>query len=403
MKLPRSALFLACLLAAAPPQAAETAHGFMLRTLAGGWQHTDPMAGGEDGAGAGLVGRYFSKIGLGEALTVELNVFQTWLDHGLAGSGVDTFLAATERSDALEHNFSERDFTHLGVDTLSLGWRYRSLDLTLGRQPINLATTFYFSVNDVFAPFAARDFSRIYKPGVDALRADLALSELSGLHLYLVNGYRPDPDSDTGWERSPDPERRSLLTQINGVLVNWDLSLIGGRLRGRGFYASGAQGEIGDWLGLRLEAQWRESVTPGQGTLLSHVLGLEHRFDNSLDLRLELFRNGRGVSDTAAYPLALISAAFDYPGEPLYLARHYLALGASYQLTPLWVVQGLLIVNRIDRSAVVSVGAQYSLTDEADLVLGFTGPYGDKSRFGIPRSEFGSLPRLLNAEVRMFF
>ena len=65
-----------------------------------------------------------------------------------------------ERSSLLtwEQHRGVRCRAALGADILQLQYRGRRLDLALGRQPVSLATTFYFSPNDFFAPFAAQSF-----------------------------------------------------------------------------------------------------------------------------------------------------------------------------------------------------------------------------------------------------
>ena len=185
----------------------------------------------------------------------------------------------TQRSSALyqsQHDTGNvRAF--LVVDSLAGQWTTSHLDLTVGRQPVNLATTFYFAPNDFFAPFAAQEVYRVYKPGVDAARAEIRLGNLS------------------------------------------QLTLLG--------------------------------------------------------------------------------------GEPLpgYLGRSYSGIGASYEFTPLVSGQLLLLANLSDHSQLLSGNLVYSLSDESELVATFNLPRGDEPSGLTLNSEYGSLPRSLLIEYRLFF
>ena len=106
-----------------------------------------------------------------------------------------------ERSSALEWSLSESNYIHTAIDRLNIHWIKDRVDIIAGRQPINLATTFYFTPNDFFAPFAAQTFYRVYKPGVDALRTEVRLGELSQLSLICALGYSPEKGSANGLER----------------------------------------------------------------------------------------------------------------------------------------------------------------------------------------------------------
>ncbi len=80
----------------------------------------------------------------------------------LAGDLARQLPKDTERSALLtwEQHDSTASRAALAADILQLQYRGNRMDLTVGRQPISLATTFYFVPNDFFAPFAAQTFFR---------------------------------------------------------------------------------------------------------------------------------------------------------------------------------------------------------------------------------------------------
>ncbi|NIA04692.1 MAG: hypothetical protein GWP11_01825, partial [Proteobacteria bacterium] len=119
----------------------------------------------------------------------------------------------------------------LVLDNVNLRWNGENSELIVGRQPVSLATTFFFTPNDFFAPFAARNFYRVYKPGVDAARFDLRLSDLSQFTLVGVLGYHEERDAGNGWSRAPDWGRTSLVGRLTQNRGDFEWGLVAGRVR----------------------------------------------------------------------------------------------------------------------------------------------------------------------------
>ncbi len=297
-----------------------------------------------------------------------------------------------ERSAGLERSYSNSEYLHIAVDRLNWRWRGDRSEIIIGRQPINLTTTFYFTPNDFFAPFSAQAFYRVYKAGVDALRFEYRLGDLSQLSIMSVAGYQRDSSTATGWSVSPDGARRSDLLRMTSVWNNWEWGLLAGTVTGQRVLGGSLQGELFAGIGLRGEGHVREAVT---GNLSEWSLGLERRWENSLTLQFEHFYHGAGAATVSGYG-ALI-------GTTAYLAQEYSALGASYQLSPLWSGQGVYLQNGIDGSAALSLGAVYSVADEAELSLGLSVPQGASPQGKVLRSEYGAYPVSLSAEYRQYF
>jgi len=163
-------------------------------------------------AGVAGIARLIMQSKAGQHVSFDVNAYQTYIPSSLVSSqaGLGTPLDV-ERSAALEWSFSDDKYARLAIDWLNARYSYNRLDLIVGRQPINLATTFYFTPNDFFAPFAAQVFYRVYKAGVDAIRAEVRLGDLSQLSLITVLGYKSDPASDTGWSDEPHSDRYLLI------------------------------------------------------------------------------------------------------------------------------------------------------------------------------------------------
>ena len=348
--------------------------------------------------GIGGVARLMSVSGFGAQFGFEFNAYQSYIPSDLLlGSVASGTALDTERSAALDWSYSDDDYAHLAIDRLNARWSAQRLDVRVGRQPVNLATTFYFTPNDFFAPFAAQAFFRVYKPGVDAARADYRLGNLSTVSLISVLGYEPDAEAETGWSGRPDVDRSSYLGRLAGVVHDVELALLVGRVRRTDIIGASLQGEWFDWLGVRAEGHIAAPREHDENNYTELSVGFEHRWPSSLELRLEYFHHGSGADDEDDYRLAL------RPDASGYLARRYLALGAGYEFTPLLRGEALVIANLVDASRLLSLYAVYSLADEAELALNVGLPFGDQPEGLRVRSEFGLFPRAGTLELRLYF
>jgi hypothetical protein len=354
-----------------------------------------------DRSGVAGIGRIMIKARTGESLSLEANAYQTYIPMDLAAgqSGGGVTIPDVERSSAVEWSFSDDSYIHTAIDRLNVRWSKDRLDIIVGRQPVNLATTFYFTPNDFFAPFAAQTFYRVYKPGVDAARAEVRLGNFSQLSLISVLGYNPDEKSDTGWGRSPEGDRTSYLGRISRNFSDFEWAFIAGALADADVIGGSLQGELFKWVGVRAEGHVAFPDLEGQDSYAELTMGIEHHWENSLDVRFEYFYHGSGTGSPSEYA----SVASQGGRQGLYLGRHYSALGISYEFTPLLTGQMALIGNLTDNSLLASFNTLYSLSNESELSFGLAAPFGKKSEGLKIRSEFGMYPYTLNIEWRWYF
>ncbi|MCF6235107.1 MAG: hypothetical protein L3J70_01815 [Gammaproteobacteria bacterium] len=178
---------------------------------------------------------------------------------------------------------------------------------------------------------------------------------------------------------------------------NIETTLIAGRVVDKNIIGVALQGELFEWLGIRFEGHHGDSLYRDLDDYQQFSLGLEYRWESSFELRLELFYNGLGGDNVTDYP------AIAQTGNTQYLGRYYSALGGSYDITPLLSGQAVIISNFEDDSALISLNAIYSLSDESELVINLGIPLGDKPINGLLSSELGSYPVSINVEARLFF
>ena len=257
----------------------------------------------------------------------------------------------------------------------TLAWSGDVTDVRVGRQRVALGTGQFWSPLDLLNPLDPTRLERDYRTGVDAVVVERKLGAVSRVQGMFA----------PGTARS----RAIAAAYLHGNLRGADYSVLAGRFRGDdavGVDFSSARAG----LGLRGEA----TITrPAVGARYARLLvGADYGFANTLNLTAELYVNGQGESDRERYDYqALVS------GRTLNVGRHYAAVAASYQITPLVKAAIYGVANAGDRSGVLWPRLEYSALSNLDLVLGL-------QRFlGSETSEYGRLSNLLHGEVRWFF
>ncbi len=331
-----------------------------------------------------------------DLFSFELHAEQSYVPLKLQTGGARfATLRGVERSDYLDWSFDSKQ-SHLILDRVNLQLSTERLNIKVGRQPVNLAVTNYFTPNDFFAPFAAQTFFRAYKPGVDAVRADIQVGDLSQLSLITVLGYSSSTVSDNGWSNRPDSARHAYIARASTLIADFEFAMLAGSVKKNIILGGDLQGELFDWLGIRAEGH---VVMPDQAGLKRRVeiaLALEHRWENSLSLRFEQFYHGAGVANRADYQIGQLS-------QSLYLAKQYSAFGASYEFTPLFTGDATTIYNWVDQSALVAIYGLYSLTDESEIAISGTLSTGRKTQAALIQSEFGLYADSVSIEYRAYF
>lgn len=273
----------------------------------------------------------------------------------------------------------------LQVDRLNLQWREGPIDLTFGRQAIGFGRILINSPLDVIAPFAPDAIDTDVRSGIDALHTIFNYGVDGQLGAVIVWG---EENRDNSYLGTWSDNTRGL-----------DLLLIGGRLRGRNMVGGGIAGSLGT-LGLKGEISvhdGRDQDKPGgdlHDTFAIAAIEAWYRFDNGLSLISQYLYNGPGVDNPQDYPRVLASAPLQQ-GLSHLLGRDYLILAPAYDLHPLAALQGLLIYNLHDESALLRPTLDLSLADNIALQLFWTWNLGSSPAINpvngslVPRSEFG--------------
>lgn len=248
-------------------------------------------------------------------------------------------------------------------------------DLRLGRQRIAWGTGRFWSPVDLFNPPNPIALERDERPGVDAALLEHKFGPLSRLSLAYA------PRHENGASRT------ALNWHSNAAGV--DYSLIGGRFGAERVFG----GDIATQLGTAgVRAELTRNNPDHAPSYWRSVFALDYAFANTLTLSGELYYNGGGTTDKAAYDFAALFA-----GRIQNVAQHYVGAFASYEITPLVKTVNYLVLNLDDRSHYFSPRITVSLRANLDLTIGMQLFGGDAG------TEHARLSDLYYAQVQWFF
>lgn len=345
------------------------------------------------------------------------------LDYSTANAGQGSFAIGLSSPQsayrafdaALNWSQGEESSAALWLDRFNLRLSFPDADLTVGRQAVTFGKAYFWNPLDVFMPFDPSQFDRDYKPGVDALRYDLYLSDLSGITMVGALGSKLAPPGAAA--RGPrtfaaDWYGSALLARFFTTVGGWDYSLQVGKVYGGWQLGAGAVGETGPWQ-VRAEVAWfsasgnqpRSMLVTGDllEDSLTAVVGIGRYYENTLDVEFEYFYNGTG--DARDLDASFFRQQY---GATRQLGRHILGAMASYEFDPLLKGQLVSLFSLSDRSSQFQPLLTRSLSDNSDVLVGATLNFGRRPEgmFSFSpdlKSEFGTYPNLYYAEYKVYY
>ena len=267
------------------------------------------------------------------------------------------------------------------LDRLAVTYTADQYVFKFGRQAISWGNGMVFTVMDIFNPFDPAAVDREFKTGDDMLYGQYLQSngnDLQGVMVFRRDPFTGDVESDQG-SLAFKYHHMASISEFDGLLAqHFGDTLVGG----------GANVSLGGSV-LRGDAM----VTfTDDDTVFSLVTSLSHSWTwggTNVSGVVEYFSNGFGQSDgcysfecLAENPelLARISR-----GELFNLGRHYLALSAIFEVTPLFVLTPNVFFNVTDPSALVQVVFQNDLKENLLLWSAINLPVGaNGTEFGGP-------------------
>jgi hypothetical protein len=306
---------------------------------------------------------YDNEIRLGSYLDTEQFQLQKMLQSPQYWDLEDTYLD----SDSL----FGRHRLYRAFVTLTAG----QTDVRIGRQRIAWGTGRFWSPLDILNPFSPIQIEREERIGVDAALIEYKLGALSRIGAVYA------PQGDSSYSSG------ALIWHDNRAGV--DYSVVAGRFARERIVGADVATQLRN-AGLHAE------VTQARRENGSHyaraLIGLDYAFVSTLSLGGELYYNGAGTTDRAAYDFASLFA-----GRIQSVGRRYAGAYASYEVTPLLKWTNYFVANLSDESTFFSPSLTYSLQSNLDLTFGTQWLQGGDD------TEYGRLSDTYYAQFQWFF
>jgi hypothetical protein len=290
-------------------------------------------------------------------------------------------------------------------ESASGGWRHeidranaqvhlRRADLTIGRQAIGWGRGVMFTSVDLFAPFSPLEVDREWRAGVDAVRADIKLTDRSSLDLLGAFGNSLD--------------RSAFAARARGYAGRMDVEVVGGR-RGEDLFGGvTTSAAIGDAEVHGEAAAFRLPSAVDHDVAWKVVLGGSYRFPIGAGILVyaEYHYSGFGAARPEAIRALLTTPSFVerfVRGDMQILSRHVVGASGSYDVSPEITYSAQWLHNPGDRSGIVAPAVTYTFNDAVSLLGSAYVPYGRPPEGGVLRSEYGAAPLSGLLQVRMYF
>ncbi len=282
------------------------------------------------------------------------------------------------------------------IDRLNVRVRLPRADLTIGRQAIGWGRGVMFGAVDLFAPFSPLEADREWRRGVDAVHADVKLTDHSSVDVVAAAGRR--------WSDS------AIAARARGYAGSIDVELMAGR-RGRDVFGGAAtSAAIGD-AAVHGEAALfavPSVAAEGREAVWKVVAGGSYRFPlgSGLLAYAEYHYSGFGAVRPAEILPLLSTPSFQgryLRGDTQILSRHAVALTGSYEQSPDLGWSGQWVFNPADGSGIIAPGFTFTLRDDASVGGHAYFPYGRTPIGTLLRSEYGSAPLAAFLQLRLYF
>ena len=305
---------------------------------------------------------------------------------------------------------------HYYLDRANVKFAVEDLDIHFGRLAVSFGKPLFWNLFDYYgSPYLNQE----YKAGIDALRLDKAISNFSGVNM-VINKRKILTQSGSYLENSAVQsyqwlgleEEVGLLLRGYTTIKDTDYALLykrepeGHRI---GIEIDGEMGSVNFYDEITYLWGSEKISMPGsyQGNLLKNylmnVLGVNYRFNNSLQIIAEHLFNGIGDSDN------LDASNIRYKnGVSTSLNDHLSGVSLSYEFNPLLVGQYDARLAWADSSHQHNFSFVQSITDNVDFIAGGQINIGDRpngTNWQNPniQSEFGRLSDTFYLELKCYF
>ena len=280
------------------------------------------------------------------------------------------------------------------IDRANAQLRLRRADLTIGRQAIGWGRGVMFTSVDLFAPFSPLEADREWRAGVDAVRADIKLTDRSSVDLVGAFGDTLD--------------RSAFVARARGYAGAIDVEVAGGR-RGQDLFGGvTSSAAVGDAEVHGEAAVFRAPFGIDHDVVWKAVVGGSYRVPIGAGILAyaEYHYSGFGAERPEEIPALLTRPSFVerfVRGDMQILSRHAVGVTGSYEATPEITYSGHWLHNPRDQSGIVAPAMTYTFNDAMSVLGTVYVPYGRPPADGMLRSEYGAAPLSGLLQLRVYF
>ena len=260
-------------------------------------------------------------------------------------------------------------------DRLAIGWTGEKTVVRLGRQALSWGNGLFYAPMDLVNPFDPATIDTEFKAGDDMLYVQQLFDNGNDLQAAFVARRNPLTGQRTGDQNTVAGKYHGLAGDVEyDILVayHYDDPVLG----------LGGSKSVGGAI-VRGDVVLTKTNAKTITTLVTNMNYSWVGFGKNMTGTLEYYYNGFGQTgnyDFLGDPDLFLRIA---RGDLFTLGRHYLSGNVLVEVTPLWTISPVLLVNLQDPSSLLQVTAQGSLGDNAVLIGTVSVPFGsDGSEFG---------------------
>lgn len=289
------------------------------------------------------------------------------------------------------------------LDRLYVGITGKKAVLRIGRQAVSWGNGLIYTPMDFFNPFDPAAVDKEYKTGDDMIYGQYLTD--SGDDMQAVWVFRRDLNGDV----SSDVD--SIAAKYHGFAGDKEYDLLLAQHYDDNVFAVGGLSNLGSAL-------WRGDITftdTETDNIVSLVTSLTYSWvgwERNISGVAEYFYNGFGQTD-GDYSSAALAANPDLTerivrGELFTLGRHYVALSAMIEMTPLWLLTPNAFINIGDGSMLAQLVTSHDLKQDLQILAALNIPIGpDGTEYGgidsgIPGKQLSTGPGIF-AQLAWYF